>query len=185
MGWRLYFFRRVGEPYLTLEEVDRYFMGRPGYERDPALLENPEVEGVTHFRLADASTGLTLNFSFDPLPVDEEESQGRADFPYEDTPLELDMDYCQPAEAVDLALREVDAVAAALGVLVQDPQLGPEVPCRPDRAALERSYAHYSQDVAQTIAYLRSRRRNLLAIGGALLLAGLLLLLLSALGAGR
>lgn len=185
MGWRLYFFRRVGEPELTLDDVDRCFANRPGYERDPARLDTPEADGVTRFRLADASTGLTLCFYFAPLPVDEEEAQGRADFPYEDTLLELDMDYCQAAGAVDLALREVEVVAAALGVLVQDPQSGPEIPSRPDRGALERSYAHYSHDVAQTIAYLRSRRRNLMAIGGARLMAGLLLLLFSALGAGR
>jgi len=184
MGWRLYFFRRVGEPELTLEDVDRYFLAHPGYTREPASGEAADSEEVIRYRYLDPDTTLTLSFCFDPAPV-EEEPPGRADFPYEDTPLELDMDYCQPAAAVDAALQEIEAATIALAVLVQDPQLGPEIPTRPDHGALERSYARYSQEVAQTIAYLRGRRRNLLLIGGALLLAGLLLLVLSALSAGR
>lgn len=185
MGWRLYFYRRVGEPCLALEDVDRHFAARPNYERDPAPDEVVEAEDVTYYRLADTASGLTLSFCFDTAPLDDEDPAGRADFPYEETSLDLDMDYCQPLAAVQLALREVEAIAHALGLLVQDPQLGPEIPSRPDRGGLERSYAHYSAEVTQTIAYLRGRRRKLLVIGGALLFAGLLLLLGSALGAGR
>lgn len=185
MGWRLYFYRRVGEPGLAWEDVDRHFSARPGYEREPATGEAAEADQVTYYRLTDAASGLTLRFCFDPTPLDDEDPSGRADFPYEDSPLDLDMDYCQPAAAVQVALKEVEAAAHALGLLAQDPQLGPEIPSRPDRGALERSYAHYSEEVTQTIAYLRGRRRKMLAIGGALLLAGLLLLLGSALGVGR
>ena len=185
MGWRLYFYRRVGEPALTLAEVDEYFSACSGYSREPERDEAPEGESLTHFRFADADAGLVLNFSFEPWFSDEEEPPGRADFPYEETPLALDMDYCQPDAALKVALREVEAVAQTLGLLVQDPQLGPEEPSRPDRSSLERSYAHFSAEVAQTIAYLRQRRRTLLLIGAALLFAGLFLLLLSALGVGH
>lgn len=184
MGWRLYFYRRVGEPVLDLSEVDAYFSARPGYHREPERDESPEGPDLTNFRFRDGQSGLALTFSFE-LWEPEEEEPGRADFPYEETPLALDMDYCQPDAALKVAVREVEGVAETLGLLVQDPQLGPEEPSRPNLATLERSYAHYSAEVSQTIAYLRQRRRNLFLIGAALLSAGLLLLLLSGLGVGH
>lgn len=185
MGWRLYFYRRVGEPELPREEVDAYFAARPGYSRVAAPEDEEGPDAPANYRLQDAEAGLTLTFAYDPEVAEGEEAPGRADFPYEETPLALDMDYCQPDTARQLAIREVEAAASALGLLVQDPQLGPEEPSRPDSGALERSYTQYSEEVAQTIAYLRNRRRRLVLIGAALLLAGFLLLLLSALGIGR
>lgn len=184
MGWRLYFYRRVGEPALDLPEVDAYFSSRSGYHREPEREELSETPSLTNFRFRDGQSGLALTFSFESWDPEDEEP-GRADFPYEETPLALDMDYCQPDAALLVALREVEGVVEALGLLVQDPQLGPEEPSRPNLASLERSYAHYSAEVTQTIAYLRQRRRNLFLIGAALLSAGLLLLLLSTLGIGR
>lgn len=185
MGWRLYFYRRVGEPELTLAETDAHFTSRPGYSRHSAEEEAPGAGGLTNYRLRDEETGLTLTFAFDPGDPEAEASPGRADFPFEETPLALDMDYCQPEPARPVALREVEAAVTGLGLLVQDPQLGPEEPVRLDLPALARSYAQYSAEVAQTIAYLRNRRRTLVLIGAALLFAGMLLFLLSALGVGR
>jgi plasmid stabilization system protein ParE len=175
----------VGEPELTREETDAYFAARPAYRHVSAPDEEDGASALANYRLQDEEAGLTLTFAYDPEVAEGEDTPGRADFPYEETPLELDVDYCQPDTARQAAIREVEAVVSALGLLVQDPQLGSEEPSRLDPGALERSYTRSSEEVAQTITYLRNRRRKLVLIGAALLLAGFLLLLLSALGIGR
>ena len=167
--FQLLFYRRVGQPPLTLDEVDAALRGMPGFRRQPAEPGEPALylhEGPA------GEVGFALSFEG---PVDGEEDPGRADFPYEVTPLTLQWFSDVPPPSPGAALSVVAALCRELDLLVLDPQLGQEIPGPPDVDALMRSYAAHSEAIAETLEYMRGFRRRLL-VRAALILACAVLL---------
>jgi len=171
VSWKLVFYRRVGQPELRVDEVAAVLSGMPGLERLPAQTD----DGATVFRYRSADSGVEYAYALETP----EEAEGRADFPYEDAGLTLLVDYFQPRETAEAAVGSAARVSEALDLLVLNPQAEQEVPSRVDAGALVRAYVEQQQELQQTLDHLRQRRNRMAAIGLALLLAGLLLLLLA------
>lgn len=168
MSWRLEYYRRVGQPWLTLEEVDAALSRVGGLTRVPAGGDEvePPREGdapqeVVH-RFSDPQAHIEFEFGY--LVVTPEEDPGRADFPFEAMPFELRVPFFQQEAAARRAVESGMQVAEALDLLVLDPQVEQETPGRPDAEALIRSYTLYNRDVEETLEYV-SRRGRVIAKG--------------------
>lgn len=169
LSWRLEFYRRVGQAWLTLGDVDAALQAIGGFTRVPdAETEvaapregEPPREVVYRFEAPGSAGASEVEFEFGYLVVTPEEDPGRADFPFEAMPFELRIPFFQGEPA---ASRGIDAgmhVAEALDLLVLDPQVEQETPGRPDRETLIRSYTVYNRDVEETLAYVTRRGRTI------------------------
>ena len=100
--FHLLFYRRVGEAPLRLEDLERVMAGLPAFTRDsqPAEAESQEVRFLHEGTEAEGG----FEFRFKAPSPDAEESPGRADFPFEVTPLELRMAYLQRREDAEAAM---------------------------------------------------------------------------------
>ncbi len=192
MSWRLEFYRRVGQPPLSLEESDTAFAHFEHLTRSTSPTDGPEREEVLYQRI-DRETGTeadvmggaeagsegsaegTVRYFFSYLPDSEgEEDPGRPDFPYERTPLELGVPFFQSEAVARQAVETAVDACAALDLLALDPQMEQEIPGRPDAEVLVRSYTTYNRDVEDTLAFVRSRSRTV-AIGVLVVLAVIIL----------
>lgn len=174
VSWRLEFYRRVGQPWLILDAVDAAFEAIGGFTRVPALGEERAVpgEGEAPPEVVFQYTGPDARgeFEFGYLVVPAEEDPGRADFPFEAMPFELRVPFFQAEAAARQAVEAAQRVAAALDLLVLDPQVEQETPASPDGEALIRSYTVYNRDVEETLEYV-SRRGRVIAKGVLVILA--------------
>jgi hypothetical protein len=153
--------------------------GLPGLDRRPQADETGEQEASFAWSASPAAgESGGFEFRFETPPTDTEENPGRADFPFEITPLELRVGYLERTEDADAAMEAAAQVSRELGLLVLDPQSGQEIPVPPDAESLRRSYAAHRADVADSLAYLRQFRRKLLVRSLLIFLAALVLSLL-------
>jgi hypothetical protein len=177
MSWSLLFFRRVGEPLLSLEETRRVFSRLPRFE------EVPPREGQSDLTFAyhNPTSDVRFDFLFDCRLAerDPEADPGEVDFPFEVMPLRLRLGYEKPAEIAREALPVAGELAQSFDLLVLDPQSDQELPAEPDVEQLIRSYNTYAQDVAATMDYIRDRSRKMVLIGFTILLGALLFMVLN------
>ncbi|MGV3720003.1 MAG: hypothetical protein ACO1SX_03750 [Actinomycetota bacterium] len=185
MGWTLLCYRRVGDAALTLSELDCFFAQRREFERFPeegaALVEEVRFEHGASAPQPAFAFVFTTDFAIEEAP--------RADFPFEETPLsvEVDFDLDDPSAAPDLSvmLAAVAAAASELRLLVSDPQLEQDPPGPPLPDRLAQSYTRRRTEIIETVQYFEARRKRMLAIAGGLLVAALAMAALLALGGGR
>lgn len=181
MSWTLLFYRAVGQPVLTLADVDAFFAARPGVSRATSTDSDSRERAV--FALGPVGSEHSLLCAFEPPDATTEEP-GSIDFPYEETPLRLSLDYFEDdsraAEAAALALD----LCRELHLLCLDPQSEQELPLCPAPETLRESYAEVNQEVRDAIAFAVQRRRQFLIIALVLLAVGVLLFLAPALFRG-
>lgn len=185
MAWTLQFHRRVGDAPLTLADVDRCFSGRQELTRIPEEPEGSPDE--VRFERAGADGRPSFAFVFSTRREDEDPP--RPDFPFVETPFLLEVDYHLADPGAQPELRSILAAAtdaaAELRLLASDPQVEQDIPgpVLPERLA--QSFAVRRAEILETVRYFEGRRKRMLGIAGALLLAALALAVLITLGGGR
>jgi len=185
MSWNLFFYRPVGQPELIIEEVDPLFARLPRFTRIPSREEDPLARGEVAFHYQNPISNTAFDFTFLTPEEDAEEEPGRADFPYEETPLQLHLHFMQSPELAQEAMPIAAEVCQALHLLVLDPQSEQEIPLPPNVDALIRSYNSFNQTVQETVEHVQQRSRRYMTIALALLLSGVGLIVLMATGVLR
>jgi hypothetical protein len=181
MSWTLFFFRRTGDGELTVEEVDALFERLPRVSRIPPREEDPPAAGEVVYPYHNPITDVRFEFSFqcEGDGQADAEDPGRIDFPYEETPLQMRLEYLAPAQTAQEAMPVAAEVCQHLRLLAFDAQSGAEIPAPPNVDALIRSYVGTRQEVAETLEFLHTHRRRRMLIALAIFVAGLLMLVLS------
>src|SRR4051812_44505447 len=100
--FQLVFYRRVGDAPLRLDEVDAAMAAHPGLSRHSETATDPPDE--VHFIRQGPGAGSEFEFRFKSPDPDADESPGRADFPFEVTPLDLRIGYLERAEDAEAAM---------------------------------------------------------------------------------
>lgn len=185
MGWTLLFYRRVGDEPLSLSDVDQYFAANAAYSR--VSPDEGDVGGEVRFERE--GVGAAPGHAFAVADSGPSDAPPRADFPFEETTLtlEVDFDVEDPDATPDLTaiLEAVRLASSGLRLLVSDPQVDQEIPAPPDADRLAQSYARRRTEILETVRYFEARKKRMLAMAGALLLAALAMAALLSLTGAR
>jgi len=185
MGWTLLFYRRVGDEPLTLSHVDQYFAANTAYSRVSPV--EGDVGGEVRFERE--GVGATPAHAFILADTGPSDTPPRADFPFEETTLtlEVDFDVDDPDATPDLTsiLEAVRLTSSGFRLLVSDPQVDQEIPAPPDAHRLAQSYSRRRTEILETIRYFEARKKRMLTMAGALLLTALAMAALLTLAGAR